>query len=157
MTKLNLSEPGRQLAEFLAPQDHHQEEGRGRDGFTLIELLMVVVIISILAAIAIPKFTSTKEKAFVSRMKSDLRNLATAQEAYQADNNGSYYGGTVPSTSLVYNPSSGVQVTMTVANNTGWAATAAYPGQTARTCAIFTGAVTPPPPASVEGVVACTP
>ena len=49
-----------------------------KKGFTLIELLIVVVIIGILAAIAIPKFANTKEKAYVASMKSDLRNLVTA-------------------------------------------------------------------------------
>src|SRR6266704_2444146 len=56
-----------------------------RKGFTLIELLIVVVIIGILAAIAIPKFANTKEKAYIASMKSDLRNLVTAEEAYFAD------------------------------------------------------------------------
>ena len=56
-----------------------------RKGFTLIELLIVVVIIGILAAIAIPKFATTKEKAYIGAMKSDLRNLATAQEAFFSD------------------------------------------------------------------------
>src|SRR5438874_2185252 len=56
-----------------------------RKGFTLIELLIVVVIIGILAAIAIPKFANTKEKAYLASMKSDLRNLITAEEAYFAD------------------------------------------------------------------------
>src|SRR2546430_7786324 len=56
-----------------------------RKGFTLIELLIVVVIIGILAAIAIPKFANTKEKAYISSMKSDLRNMVTAEEAYFAD------------------------------------------------------------------------
>jgi prepilin-type N-terminal cleavage/methylation domain-containing protein len=58
-----------------------------RKGFTLIELLIVVVIIGILAAIAIPKFANTKQKAVVASMKSDLRNLVTAQEAFFSDNN----------------------------------------------------------------------
>ena len=58
-----------------------------RKGFTLIELLIVVVIIGILAAIAIPKFANTKQKAIVASMKSDLRNLVTAQEAFFSDNN----------------------------------------------------------------------
>ena len=56
-----------------------------RKGFTLIELLIVVVIIGILAAIAIPKFANTKGKAYVASMKSDLRNLVTAEEAFFAD------------------------------------------------------------------------
>jgi prepilin-type N-terminal cleavage/methylation domain-containing protein len=56
-----------------------------RKGFTLIELLIVVVIIGILAMIAIPKFANTKEKAYIASMKSDLRNLVTAEEAYFAD------------------------------------------------------------------------
>ena len=55
---------------------------RKRTGFTLIELLIVVVIIGILAAIAIPKFQNTKGKANAAALRSDLRNLAVAQEAY---------------------------------------------------------------------------
>src|SRR5215217_6406055 len=56
-----------------------------RKGFTLIELLIVVVIIGILAAIAIPKFANTKSKAYIAAMKSDLRNLVTAEESYFSD------------------------------------------------------------------------
>jgi prepilin-type N-terminal cleavage/methylation domain-containing protein len=56
-----------------------------RKGFTLIELLIVVVIIGILAAIAIPKFANTKDKAKIASMKSDLRNLVSAQEGHFAD------------------------------------------------------------------------
>src|SRR5205814_9836396 len=58
---------------------------RARKGFTLIELLIVVVIIGILAAIAIPKFANTKSKAYVTAMKSDLRNLVSAQESFFSD------------------------------------------------------------------------
>ncbi len=56
-----------------------------RKGFTLIELLIVVVIIGILAAIAIPKFAATKDKAKLASIKTDLRNYMTAQEAYFSD------------------------------------------------------------------------
>jgi prepilin-type N-terminal cleavage/methylation domain-containing protein len=56
-----------------------------RKGFTLIELLIVVVIIGILAAIAIPKFAATKDKAKLASVKTDLRNGMTAQEAYFSD------------------------------------------------------------------------
>ena len=49
-------------------------------GFTLIELLIVIVIIGLLAAIAIPKFGATKEKAYLAQMKTDLRNLATIED-----------------------------------------------------------------------------
>ena len=56
--------------------------GSRREGFTLIELLIVVVIIGILAAIAIPKFAATKDKAKLSSIKTDVRNVETAEETY---------------------------------------------------------------------------
>ena len=74
---------------------------RNKKGFTLIELLIVVVIIGILAAIAIPKFANTKDKAYVAAMKSDLRNLATYEEQYAADNNGAYFSGTATNAAAV--------------------------------------------------------
>ena len=128
---------------------------RSERGFTLIELLIVVVIIGILAAIAIPKFANSKERAIVGQMRSDLRNMVTAQEAYISDAF-TYYGGPVPSVLLAYNPSGSVVITLSGASNTGWAAVASAPVST-RTCAIFIGTAPPPPPASVEGQVACTP
>jgi type IV pilus assembly protein PilA len=129
---------------------------RRRDrGFTLIELLIVVVIIGILAAIAIPKFAATKEQAYVAEMRSDLRNLATAQEAYAGDN-GVYYAGSVPSSVLVYNPSQGIIITITEATAAGWGAIAST-SLTPRTCALYTGTAAPPSPATVQGVVASTP
>lgn len=58
-----------------------------KSGFTLIELLIVVAIIAILAAIAVPNFLEAQTRAKVSRTKSDLRTAATALEAYYLDNN----------------------------------------------------------------------
>ena len=58
-----------------------------RRGFTLIELLIVVVIIGILAAIAIPKFAATKDKAKLASVRTDLRNAETAEESYFSDYN----------------------------------------------------------------------
>src|SRR4051812_7909776 len=71
---------------------------RMRKGFTLIELLIVVVIIGILAAIAIPKFANTKTKAYQTAMKSDLRNLVTAEEAFFSDSG--YYKTYTPISTL---------------------------------------------------------
>ncbi len=86
-----------------------------RSGFTLIELLIVVVIIGVLAAIAIPKFQNTKGKANLAAIKSDLRNLATAEEAYFYTN-GTY---TTSLASLNVNPSPGVSFTFATVNGGG--------------------------------------
>ena len=133
---------------------HRERALRRTDGFTLIELLIVVVIIGILAAIAIPKFATSKGQAYLSLMKGDLRNLATAQEAYAGDN-GTYYGGAVPAAGLVYNPSVGVTINVLEATAGGWSASASN-AQTTRTCAIYIGSAAPLPPATVEGRVGCS-
>ncbi|MDD2336531.1 MAG: prepilin-type N-terminal cleavage/methylation domain-containing protein [Geobacteraceae bacterium] len=59
---------------------------RSNKGFTLIELLIVVAIIGILAAIAIPQFAAYREKAFHTASTSDLKNIKTGEEAFMADN-----------------------------------------------------------------------
>jgi prepilin-type N-terminal cleavage/methylation domain-containing protein len=128
----------------------------GRTGFTLIELLIVVVILGLLAAIAIPKFANTKQKAMVAAMRSDLRNLASVQETYWTDNN-IYYGGVIPDLATFrFQPTVGVAVTVVTATAAGWSAQASAPGYTPQTCVIFYGAVPPIPPASVDAAVACT-
>src|ERR1019366_2725085 len=66
-------------------RNHRPMKPFAKPGFTLVELLIVVVIIGILAMIAIPTFQGTKGKAIMSAMKSDLRNLTTAEEGYLFD------------------------------------------------------------------------
>jgi prepilin-type N-terminal cleavage/methylation domain-containing protein len=128
---------------------------RNRQGFTLIELLIVVVIIGILATIAIPKFANTKEKAVVASMKSDLRNLASAQEAYWVENR-TYYPGVIPNAGFLYQPSQGVSVTIVNSSDAGWSARATALPLTTTNCVIFYGTTPPIPPASADAAVACS-
>ncbi len=123
---------------------------RGSRGFTLIELLIVVVIIGILAAIAIPKFTTTKEKAYLASMKTDLRNLVTAEEAYLYDNN--VYTSSFPAT--VFTLTAGVTNLTITLQTAGWQATVGH-NITTQTCAIFVNAPAIAP-AVQEGVPTCT-
>src|SRR5499426_3946707 len=96
-----------------------------RAGFTLIELLIVIVIIGILAAIAIPKFGKTREKAYFKAMQSDLRNMSAQQEIYYSKpaNNYQYAAGVAALVDFV--PSQGVTANVSVSGVTGWGATAA--------------------------------
>ena len=124
---------------------------RTRRGFTLIELLVVVVIIGILAAIAIPKFQSTKGKANAATLKSDLRNLATAQEAYFYTN--LTYTSSLPSLNVAL--STGVTVTWGTVTAAGWSAKVTHPLAYPIECAMFMGSVAAFPPATVEGQLLC--
>ncbi len=82
-------------------------EARHQNGFTLIEMLIVTVIIGIIAAIAVPKFAATKEKAYDRTVVSDIRRAQVAAEAYYADNT------TYPASAsdADFTPSSGVTFT----------------------------------------------
>ncbi len=119
-------------------------------GFTLIELLIVIVIIGILAAIAIPKFSSSKEKAFLTTMKSDLRNLTTQQESYQVD----YAAYTTSFPTSQYRVTTGVTGPTIALTSNGWSAVMGHSSST-KTCAIFVGS-TSVAPAAQENVPKCS-
>ena len=101
----------------------------GEKGFTLIELLVIIAIIGILAAIAIPTYASYRNRSYDSTVKSDLRNAATAQEAYFVDNE--IYSPVI--TNLEVSPysfyrSKNVSIIVTSADAEGYTMTAIHPG-----------------------------
>ena len=125
-----------------------------RKGFTLIELLIVVVIIGILAAIAIPKFANTKSKAYITAMKSDLRNLVSAQESFFSDSS-KYTASLAAAGGLNVKASSGVRDPIIVTYAGAWVATNSHTQLAAIVCGI--GVNTPNPTVSTagEGEPAC--
>ena len=128
---------------------------RDNKGFTLIELLIVVVIIGILAAIAIPKFSATREKAYFAAMKSDIKNLASQQEIYYSD----AYSYTSSTTALSFTNSPGVSVVI-AATSSGWSASATHDALgSSEGCAMFYGTATAPAAPitpTQPGELACT-
>ena len=125
---------------------------RMRKGFTLIELLIVVVIIGILAAIAIPKFANTKTKAYTAAMKSDLRNLVTAEEAFFAD---SQRYSTYDTTKVKFKPSTGVN-TPTITTGAGyWNATVTHTQIANFSCGIGVNTQNPVVSTAGDGEPAC--
>lgn len=122
-----------------------------RSGFTLIELLIVVLIIGILASIAIPKFANTKGKAYAASLRSDLRNLATAEESY-------YFGHdayTSNLTELSFHPSSGVVISFGEATANGWSAKTTHLLSSPISCAMFVGGASKLAPAVDAGTIQC--
>ena len=113
---------------------------RNREGFTLIELLIVVVIIGILAAIALPKFGQTRERAYYTTMNADLANLRTEQEMFYQDMNRGNFTYAADMATLGYASSNGVNITITGADGVAWAATATHNALPATEgCAIWFG------------------
>jgi type IV pilus assembly protein PilA len=119
-----------------------------RRGFTIIELLIVMVVVSLLAAIALPKLSGTKAKAQLAAMKTDLRNLMTVEENALAES-GKYT--TRPRNYAVSAGNNRPRITLT---RDGWTASLTNTTGTQQ-CAVYIGS-TPLPPATTEGAPGCT-
>jgi prepilin-type N-terminal cleavage/methylation domain-containing protein len=108
-----------------------------RKGFTLIELLVVLVVLGILSGIAIARFVSIKEAAYMASMKADLRNFALYEQNYLMDSQGSYFAGSGAAQGFV--PTVGVTVSATAEPGPppSWHAIATH-DKTSKSCSIVT-------------------
>lgn len=108
-----------------------------RKGFTLIELLVVLVVIGVLSAIAIARFVSTKEAAYIASMKADLRNFAIYEQNYIMDSEGSYFTGNGIAQGFNATPGVTVSATADPGPPPSWHAIAIH-DKTSKTCSITT-------------------
>ncbi len=104
---------------------------RTRHGFTLLELLIVIIIVGILAAIAIPRYTATRQRAFVSSMKADLRTIVSAAESFYSQD-GSYVSYPAP-------PGSNGAIITFAGTADSWRATATHPSVPGLLCTVERG------------------
>jgi prepilin-type N-terminal cleavage/methylation domain-containing protein len=122
-------------------------------GFTLIELLIVVVLIGVLAMVAIPRYSNTRQKAYRAQMQSELRNLVSAQETYFNEHYD--YATNISNLDITRTPN--ITIELTDVKTSGWSAKATH-ASSPEECGIYVGAGTPPAgiPLPTEGGVGCT-
>jgi len=128
---------------------------RLRKGFTLIELLIVVVIIGILAAIAIPKFASTKSKAYKTAMISDLHQLVTAEESYFSDSTSYATMAQLNAGTQRFQSSQGVNPPVIVTGAGYWSATVTHTQLPGTTCGTAMNTTNPVVAGTPDGTPIC--
>jgi type IV pilus assembly protein PilA len=128
---------------------------RGRRGFTLIELMLVMVLLGILATIAVPQLSRSRDRAFIASVQSDLKILAAQMALYQS-NNQTYPASIAALTEYKLSPGVTVTITEAVAG-TGWAATGYHSALAGQPCGVYYGNASPAngAPATTPGVVTC--
>jgi len=99
---------------------------KSNSGFTLIELLLVVAIIGLLAAIAIPQFIAYRTRAVDTQMKNDLKNAAMAMESYFAEFK-IYPASVVSISSAGYRQTNGINLVISVTSPSSFTLTASTP------------------------------
>ena len=119
-----------------------------KKGFSLIEIIIVLLVIGALAAVAVPRYSASKNKAIAAVMIADLHSAAMYEEQFAADNHGQYFSGTAtPDAPLNgFKPSPDVTVTLTAFNILGtqladWTAIARHP-QSSESCELRAGIIT---------------
>ena len=126
-----------------------------KQGFTLTELLIVIVILGILAALAIPKVSNMTYRSYFAAMEADLKNLASQQEIYYA----SEYSYTAEKSDLAFISSRDVSISVN-ADSEGWSATTTHVAlEPIEGCSIYHGSIPTPTllvPPSAPDEVACT-
>jgi prepilin-type N-terminal cleavage/methylation domain-containing protein len=120
---------------------------RSRPGFTLVEIVVVMLTLGILAAIAIPRYSGSKDKAYVAAMMADLHSAAVYEEQYAVENHGQYFSGVATADIPVdgYRASEGITVTLTAVNLMGsriseWSAIARH-SQSPKSCEMRSGII----------------
>jgi prepilin-type N-terminal cleavage/methylation domain-containing protein len=138
----------RDTAPPIARSGRHHSPLTTRRGFTLVEVAVVMLVIGILAAIAIPRYSGGKDKAYLAAIKADLVSASIYEEQYAAENHGQYFSGIATSDTPVqgFRASKDVTVTLVAANILGtqlseWTATAKH-AQSPESCAMRGGIIT---------------